>query len=73
MYTFNTAIRAMDLLLHETGLAAQDMCSLQEDLDVDRILGDQPAFPFLFQVGILVPKRAGRAVERSRVGLEGRD
>ena len=58
MYNFKTALRALDLLFLETIRAAEDMCRFEEDLDVDRILDDQPSFPFLFQVGINVPQQA---------------
>lgn len=58
MYNFKSALRSLDLLLHETGIAADEACRFQENQDIDRILGDQPTFPFLFQVGILVPEQA---------------
>ena len=58
MYTFNDARRSLDLLRLETLRAVEELRRLEEDLDVDRILGDQPTFPFLFQVGINVPQQA---------------
>ena len=73
MYSFRDAQRTLDIFLHETSQVADKTCRLKDNLDLDRIVGDQPTFPFLFQVGILVPERAriltpGEAARRSRGG-----